>query len=204
MGLFDSRDGATDEGSTGQIAKWLRAPVVLVVDCWAMARSAAALVKGYAEFDAGEDCLRGTTSYGLLEMPSQHQLYLSWCLHAVLCCVMLCSLCCMHVSLCADLQFAGVLFNKVGSAGHGTWLTQALEAAWQQGRLKQSIKVLGCIPKVMNHTCSSTCCSDMTLVTLCSIVLASAADGWQSMVPHDAACQAFTATVLATNRAQLG
>jgi cobyrinic acid a,c-diamide synthase len=37
-----------------QIAKWLGAPVVLVVDCWAMARSAAALVKGYAEFDPGE------------------------------------------------------------------------------------------------------------------------------------------------------
>lgn len=36
-----------------QIAKWLGAPVVLVIDCWAMARSAAALVKGYAEFDPG-------------------------------------------------------------------------------------------------------------------------------------------------------
>jgi hypothetical protein len=36
-----------------QIAKWLGAPVVLVVDCWAMARSAAALVKGYSEFHPG-------------------------------------------------------------------------------------------------------------------------------------------------------
>jgi cobyrinic acid a,c-diamide synthase len=36
-----------------QIAKWLGAPVVLVVDCWAMARSAAAVIKGYAEFDPG-------------------------------------------------------------------------------------------------------------------------------------------------------
>jgi len=37
-----------------QIAKWLGAPVALVVDCWSMARSAAALVKGYAEFDPGK------------------------------------------------------------------------------------------------------------------------------------------------------
>jgi hypothetical protein len=34
-----------------QIAKWLGAPVLLVLDCWAMARSAAAVVKGFAEFD---------------------------------------------------------------------------------------------------------------------------------------------------------
>jgi cobyrinic acid a,c-diamide synthase len=34
-----------------QIAKWLGAPVLLVVDCWCLARSAAAVVKGYAEFD---------------------------------------------------------------------------------------------------------------------------------------------------------
>lgn len=37
-----------------QIAKWLGAPVVLVVDCWAMARSVAAIVKGMAEFDPGQ------------------------------------------------------------------------------------------------------------------------------------------------------
>ena len=34
-----------------QIAKWLGLPVVLVLDCWALARSAAAMVKGYQEFD---------------------------------------------------------------------------------------------------------------------------------------------------------
>lgn len=34
-----------------QIAKWLGAPVVLVIDCWAMARSVAALVQGYSSFD---------------------------------------------------------------------------------------------------------------------------------------------------------
>lgn len=51
MGLFDGASGQTEEGSTAQIAKWLGAPVALVVDCRAMARSAAALVQGYAGFD---------------------------------------------------------------------------------------------------------------------------------------------------------
>ena len=47
MGLFDGRDGKSEVGSTAQMAKWLGAPVVLVLDCWAMARSAAAMIKGY-------------------------------------------------------------------------------------------------------------------------------------------------------------
>lgn len=52
MGLFDGTDGRTEDGSTAQVAKWLRAPVVLVIDCWAVSRSAAALVKGYQGFDS--------------------------------------------------------------------------------------------------------------------------------------------------------
>ena len=50
-GLYDSRDGKSEEGSTAQMAKWLRAPVVLVMDCWELDRSAAAVIKGYQEFD---------------------------------------------------------------------------------------------------------------------------------------------------------
>ena len=35
MGLHDGRDGQSDEGSTAQVAKWLGAPVLLVLDAWA-------------------------------------------------------------------------------------------------------------------------------------------------------------------------
>jgi len=52
MGLFDGSDGGSERGSTAEMAKLLRLPVVLVVDASAMARSAAALVHGFASFDA--------------------------------------------------------------------------------------------------------------------------------------------------------
>ena len=51
MGLFDGFSAVSDEGSTAEIAKWLGLPVLLVVDARAMARSAAALVHGFASFD---------------------------------------------------------------------------------------------------------------------------------------------------------
>jgi len=51
MGLFDGKDGVSEEGSTAQIAKWLGAPVILVLDASCMARSTAAMVLGYKEFD---------------------------------------------------------------------------------------------------------------------------------------------------------
>ncbi len=90
MGLFDGSDGTSEDGSTAQVAKWLDAPVVLVVDAWALSRSAAAVVKGFAEFDPG-------------------------------------------------LRLAGVLFNRVGSAAHLQWLTDAV-------RSTTAVEVLGGIP----------------------------------------------------------
>jgi cobyrinic acid a,c-diamide synthase len=51
MGLYDGRSGATDEGSTAEMAKQLGLPVILVVDAAAMARSAAAMILGYRRFD---------------------------------------------------------------------------------------------------------------------------------------------------------
>src|SRR5216683_1439358 len=51
MGLFDGAVGDRDDGSTAEMAKWLGLPVVLIVDAEAMARSAAAVVKGFKEFD---------------------------------------------------------------------------------------------------------------------------------------------------------
>jgi len=50
-GLYEGYDG--DLGSTAQIAKMLRTPVIFVVDARSITRSAAALVKGYMDFDPG-------------------------------------------------------------------------------------------------------------------------------------------------------
>jgi len=52
MGLFDGIDGVSDAGSTAEVAKLLGAPVILVVDARSQARSAAALMHGFATFDA--------------------------------------------------------------------------------------------------------------------------------------------------------
>jgi cobyrinic acid a,c-diamide synthase len=53
MGLFDGARGGGELASTAHVAKLLHAPVLLVVDCSAMARSVAALVHGFATFDPG-------------------------------------------------------------------------------------------------------------------------------------------------------
>src|SRR5262249_19075309 len=52
MGLFDGSSPVNEIGSTAELAKQLRAPVLLVIDASAMARSVAALVSGYAKFDS--------------------------------------------------------------------------------------------------------------------------------------------------------
>ncbi|MEL6491882.1 MAG: cobyrinate a,c-diamide synthase [Cyanobacteria bacterium J06621_3] len=51
MGLFDGATGIDDTASTAHIARLLGLPVVLGVDCGRMARSVAALVQGYRDFD---------------------------------------------------------------------------------------------------------------------------------------------------------
>jgi cobyrinic acid a,c-diamide synthase len=53
MGCFDGIDGTSDDGSTAQIAKWLDAPVILIVDARAAARSVAAVTLGFETFDPG-------------------------------------------------------------------------------------------------------------------------------------------------------
>jgi cobyrinic acid a,c-diamide synthase len=47
MGLFDGKDGASLCGTTAEMALWLDAAVVLVIDASAMAGSAAAVVHGF-------------------------------------------------------------------------------------------------------------------------------------------------------------
>jgi cobyrinic acid a,c-diamide synthase len=51
MGLYDGAAGQGELASTAQVAKVLRAPVVLVVDASSQSRSVAALVHGFVSFD---------------------------------------------------------------------------------------------------------------------------------------------------------
>ncbi len=51
MGLFDGKEGQTDTGSSAEIAKLLKLPVVLVLDAAKIARSIAAVVLGFELFD---------------------------------------------------------------------------------------------------------------------------------------------------------
>ncbi|MBI4401884.1 MAG: cobyrinate a,c-diamide synthase [Nitrospirae bacterium] len=51
MGLFDGSSPTSEVGSTAELAKQLEAPVLLVIDGSAMARSAAAMASGYVRFD---------------------------------------------------------------------------------------------------------------------------------------------------------
>jgi cobyrinic acid a,c-diamide synthase len=53
MGLFDGASPRSEEGSTAELAKWLAAPVVAVVDASGMARTLAAVLQGLAAFDPG-------------------------------------------------------------------------------------------------------------------------------------------------------
>ncbi|WP_281885189.1 cobyrinate a,c-diamide synthase [Paenibacillus sp. YYML68] len=51
MGFYDGKDPKSNIGSTAEISQLLGAPVLLVVNCQSMARSAAAIVKGFQLLD---------------------------------------------------------------------------------------------------------------------------------------------------------
>src|SRR5215470_14726902 len=51
MGLFDGAGASSQSGSTAEMARWIGAPVVLVIDAEAMAGSAAAMVLGFETLD---------------------------------------------------------------------------------------------------------------------------------------------------------
>ncbi len=51
MGLFDGAEWNSLAGSTAEMSVWLEAPVLLVMDAHGAARSLAAAVKGFAEFE---------------------------------------------------------------------------------------------------------------------------------------------------------
>jgi cobyrinic acid a,c-diamide synthase len=53
MGFFDGKSPETNEGSTAEISMITKSPVLLVVNCESMARSAAAIVKGFQLFTGG-------------------------------------------------------------------------------------------------------------------------------------------------------
>ncbi|MGE5379248.1 MAG: cobyrinate a,c-diamide synthase, partial [Candidatus Saccharibacteria bacterium] len=51
MGLYDGVDGISEEGSTSHLAKLLKAPVILVLDASASARSVGAVALGFKAYD---------------------------------------------------------------------------------------------------------------------------------------------------------
>lgn len=51
MGLYDGKSATSDQGSSAEISLLTKAPVILVINIKSMARSAAAIVKGYQTFN---------------------------------------------------------------------------------------------------------------------------------------------------------
>lgn len=57
MGFFDGKNPTTNQGSTAEISMITKSPVLLVVNCASMARSAAAIVKGFQLFAEGPNII---------------------------------------------------------------------------------------------------------------------------------------------------
>lgn len=55
MGLYDGYDGRSEEGSTAHLSKMLKAPVILVLDASASARSVGAVALGFQQYDPDVD-----------------------------------------------------------------------------------------------------------------------------------------------------
>jgi cobyrinic acid a,c-diamide synthase len=53
MGLYDGASGTQEMASTAHVARLLKAPIVLVIDCSRLSRSVAAIAHGYRSFDSG-------------------------------------------------------------------------------------------------------------------------------------------------------
>jgi len=72
MGLYDGARSNSEDGSTAQIAKWIKAPVILVVDARGMSRSVAALVYGFEQYD------KRTTIAGIILNRVGSERHYSW------------------------------------------------------------------------------------------------------------------------------
>lgn len=57
MGFFDGKSPLADTGSTAEISMITESPVLLIVNCASMARSAAAIVKGFQTLSTGPDII---------------------------------------------------------------------------------------------------------------------------------------------------
>lgn len=51
MGLYDGHGASSERGSTSEVAKWLNAPVLLVINASGMSRSAGAIALGFESYD---------------------------------------------------------------------------------------------------------------------------------------------------------
>lgn len=108
MGLYDG------DFSTANLASLLQTPVVLVVDCFGMAESAGAVVKGFLEFALRSQEHSQTLGAGGVRSSA-------------------------YGVKTKDLRFAGVIFNRVASEGHYHRLKEGVRDAPVLGYLPREL-----------------------------------------------------------------